>query len=260
MALTPTEKTEDKKAQRKAAEDEVLLREIDDAVRQDQYADFAKNYGKPLLAVIVVGLLAFAGYLFWDSQNEAAAEKDSEALVAALDQVEAGNLDTAGTQLDALIADSDGGARATAQMLRAGIAQEQGNNAQAAEIFGAVAADSSAPQSLRDLATIRQVAATFDDLEPSEVISRLRPIATPGHAYFGSAAEMVAMAYLEQGKQAEAGALFAQIAKDENAPETLKSRARQIAGLLGVDAVEDVDEVLDQMVGGEEAPAAAPQN
>ena len=130
---------------------------------------------------------------------------------------------------------------------------EQGRTAEAAEIYAGVAADADAPRLMRDLATIRQVAATFDGLEPGDVIARLEPMVAPGKPFFGSAGELVAMAYLEQGKTREAGALFASIAKDETQPEALRSRARQMAGVLGVDAIEDVDQVLDQMRAPEDA-------
>ena len=93
------------------------------------------------------------------------------------------------------------------------------------------------------------------------MITRLKPLAVPGNPYFGSAGEMVAMAYLEQGKRQEAGTLFSSIAKDENVPDGLRSRSRQMAGLLGVDAIEDVDKVLEEVRGGAgDAPAqAAPE-
>ena len=71
MALIPGsgKSREEKQAERQSAEDNVLLREIDDAVRQDQYSDFAKTYGRPLLALLIVGLLGFGGYLFWESRD-----------------------------------------------------------------------------------------------------------------------------------------------------------------------------------------------
>jgi hypothetical protein len=247
LALTPT--TE----QKRAASEDVLLREVDDAVRQDQYADFGRRYGKPLIGALVLGLAAFGGYLYWDHRQEAAMEKQSETLVSALDRLQAGDLAGASSQLDPLIAEGDGGAATQAALLKAGIAMEQGRNAEAAELYAGIAADGDAPQLMRDLATIRQVAATFDSLQPAEVISRLEPMAVPGKPFFGSAGEMVAMAYLEQGKNREAGALFASIAKDETQPEALRSRSRQMAGVLGVDAIEDVDAVLDQV----RAPQAA---
>ena len=67
------------------------------------------------------------------------------------------------------------------------------------------------------------------------------------------------MAYLKQGKTNLAGPLFAAIAKDDDVPQTLRSRTRQLAGLLGYDAVENVDETLAEMRNDEQgADAPAP--
>jgi hypothetical protein len=44
------------------------------------------------------------------------------------------------------------------------------------------------------------------------------------------------MAMLKQGRKAEAGRLFAAIAADKQVPESIRSRAVQIAGTLGIDA------------------------
>lgn len=247
MALKPGQnKTPAQRvADRKTAQDEVLMREVDDAVRQDRYADFGQKYGKIMLAVIVLGLVAFGGYLFWDSRQEAAMERRSETLVSALDQIEAGNLSTGSERLDPLVAEAQGGSKAAAQMLQAGIALEQGNNTEAARIFAAIAANENAPEAMRQLATIREVATRFDTMEPQQVIDRLGPLAVPGNPWFGSAGELVALAHLEAGNRRAAGTLLGEIAKADAVPETLRSRARQLAGLYGVDAIEDVDALLD---------------
>lgn len=244
--------------EKKAAEDEVLLREIDDAVREDQYRDFVQNYGRPLIALLVAGVLAFGGYLFWDSRQEAALEANSERLVAVLDQAEAGNLDSAKTAAEALAAESKGGSKAAAQLMLAGIAMDQGRTADAVKIYAALAADEDTPPALRELASIREMAASFDTRDPAEVIARLEPLAVPGNPWFGSAGELVAMAYREQGDRQRAGTLFGEIARSEEVPDTLRSRARQMAGLLGVDAIEDVDAFLEEQrqAGGNAAAAA----
>ena len=75
------------------------------------------------------------------------------------------------------------------------------------------------------------------------MIDRLKPLAVPGNPWFGSAGEMVAISYLNMGKSDLAGPLFAQLAKDDNVPPTIRSRALQMAGVEGIDAVElDSDE------------------
>ena len=40
---------------------EAFMREVDDAVRQDQLTTFWQRYGRILIVVLVVGLAAFGG-------------------------------------------------------------------------------------------------------------------------------------------------------------------------------------------------------
>ena len=264
MARKPTTalSREDKRAQADTAQQNALMREVDDAVRQSDLEGFMARYGKPLIALIVVLLLAFAGYLYWQHQQELAMERDGETLVTALDQVQAGNLGAADERLATLADGGDSAAATSARLLRAGIAAEQGNSDEAARLFALVADDGDAPQALRDLARIREVSTRYDQMQPEQVIGALRPIAVPGRPFFASAGELVAHAYLAQGNRDEAGALFAQIARDENTPESARARMLNMAGILGVDAVDDVQELLDSQrvqQGGASAPAPAQQ-
>jgi hypothetical protein len=114
---------------------------------------------------------------------------------------------------------------------------QRGDNAGAAKGFAAIANNASLDQPWRDLALVRQTAAEYDGLTPATVIARLKPMAVKGHPWFGSAGEMVAVAYLNSGQRPLAGKLFAEIGKDEQVPESIRSRAVQMAGALGVDAV-----------------------
>lgn len=235
------------------------MREIDDAVREDQYKDFANRYGKLIVGVVVGGLLAFAGYLWWTDRTAGEEAERSETLVAALDQLQAQNYDTAVSRLEPLASGSDEDAAMFARMLQGGIAQQQGKADEAATIFAAIADDDSAPSEFRDLARIREVSVRYDEMKPADVIAKLKPLAVPGNPYFASAGELVAMAYLDQDKRSEAGTLLAEIAKNEDVPESAKLRARQMAGQLGIDAIEDVDDVLDDARVDGEAPQGAGQ-
>nr|WP_247712108.1 tetratricopeptide repeat protein [Qipengyuania qiaonensis] len=237
---------EDKRSRQENAQQEALLREVDDAVRQGDTEEFLDKWGKPLLGLLVAALVAFGGYLYWQSRQEAAMERDSEALVGALDQIQSGNVDSAYDRLEELAGKDGGGAAVAAAMMRAGIAEQRGDTAEASTIFKSVAGNDSAAPAMRDLARLRDVTLNYDTMESAEIVAALKPLATPGKPYFASAGELVAHAYLDQGKRAEAGALFAQIAKDEDGPESIRSRARQMAGVLGVDAIEDVDALLEE--------------
>ncbi|HCH93649.1 MAG TPA: hypothetical protein DFK13_02055, partial [Erythrobacter sp.] len=78
-----------------------------------------------------LALVAFAGYLYWDSRQEAAMERDSETLVGALDQIQAGNLDSGYDRLEELAAGEGSGAAVVAKLMRAGIAEQRGDTDEA---------------------------------------------------------------------------------------------------------------------------------
>ncbi len=258
MALTPSNtKTEaDKRAERDASQQDALLREVDEAVRQDEFSTLAKRYGMPVGGLVLAGLLAFGGWLWWSDMSEAKLESSSEEVVRAMDQLEADNPKAADDAFAAILAeDGSAGAKIVAKLARAGIAIQQDKLEEAANLYAEVAADETAPQAYRDLATVREVSLRYDDMGTDAVVARLKPLAMPGAPFFGSAGELLGAAYMDQGKDNLAGPLFAQIAKDENTPDSLRSRARQLAALLGVDAIEDVDETLEQL--REESAAGA---
>lgn len=238
----------------------MFIREVDEAVRHDQAVKMARKYGWPLGIGMVLGLAAFGGYLFWDHQREAAMEQSSEQLIGAIDELEAGNLSAADEKLSPLTGEGSAGSVAAARLMKAGIALQDGRTDDAVALYEQVAADAEAPQPMRDLAAIRSVAAQYDKMDPAKVIERLGPLAVQDNPWFGSAGELVAMAYLEQGSEDQAGPLLAEIAKDEDVPESLRARTRQMAGLLGYDAVVDVEETLEQIAPQRAgAPAAGPQ-
>ncbi|MCJ2184571.1 tetratricopeptide repeat protein [Novosphingobium sp. 1949] len=254
MALPPDSKPapSSKAAALKAAQEDVFVREVDDALRQDRLEDFVK--GKGVLALgagIVVVLAALGGWLYWNHHQANLRAERAEQFVQALDSVNSGNLDAAKAKLTPLAEGEASASALNAQLMLAAIAQEKDDAAGAAKIYDKVAADTTAPQPMRDLATVRGVAARFDTMKPQDVVDRLKPLTQPGNAWFGVAAEMAGMAYIKMNKPDQAGPLFAAVAKDEKAPEGLRSRARQLAAVLGVDAVADVVDAQGEPIGGD---------
>ena len=152
-----------------------------------------------------------------------------------------GNVAKAPAQLDELAKSGSKAIRASALFTSAAIALEKNDHKTAIAKYREIAGDGDFPQPYRDAALIRQTALEFDQIKPDEVISRLEPFAKPGKPWFGTAGEMTALAMIKQGKKDQAGRLFAAIAKDKGVPESIRGRAVQIAGTLGVDASSALD-------------------
>lgn len=216
---------------------EVFMREVDDAVRQDRLLTFWQRYGRIAIAALVLALAAFAGWLYWQHHVRTQSQVTSEQMDAVLATAIGGGAPDA-KQLDALTQADQPGYRAGALLTKAGVAARKGDTKGAVAIYAAMAADTGLDQPYRDLALIRQTALEFDSLKPQQVVDRLKPLAIEGAPWFGSAGELVALAYVKMGKPDLAGPMFAAMAKDANVPESIRSRARQMAGVMGIDAVE----------------------
>lgn len=224
-----------------------FVREVDENLRRDQARDFAKKNGPWIVGAMLLFLAALAGWLYWQDRQVKQAEADTERLNTIMGQVGAGQAAEAEAPLRAL-ADSDAeGVSAAARLTRAAIALETSDRKTAIEAYRSVMNDKGLANPYRDVATVRLTALEFDQMKPEDVIARLKPLAEKGNPWFGSAGEMTAMAMLKQGRKEEAGRLFAAMAADDTVPDSIRSRAVQIAGTLGIDATASL-------------PAAAPQD
>jgi hypothetical protein len=219
------------------ATNEQFLREVDDELRRDTALSIWKRWGRWIVALIVGGLLALAGVLFWQSRSTAGAGAESETLIGALDDVAADKDAGVKAKLDTLKASKSDGHRAAAKLTLAALAQKNNDLKGAAAQYAAIATDLSFSQPYRDLALIRQTAVEFDTIKPEAVVARLKPMAIAGNPWFGSAGEMVGIAYLRMNNRAEAGKIFGVLAADKTVPATIRSRAIQLAGTMGIDAI-----------------------
>lgn len=222
MALTPQN-------------NEAFLREVDDELRRDQLMTFWERYGRLTIVAVVVALAAFAGFLFWQHRQTEAAGVQGEQLQAAYDTLGNSQPDQAAKALAPIATSGRDGYKALAAMTQADILLGKKQDKAAAATFASVAMDGSIAQPFRDLALIRQTVAEYDTLKPQVVIERLRPLAVAGNPYFGSAGELVAIAYLNSGRKDLAGQMFSQMAKDDTVPESIRQRSVQMASAMGVE-------------------------
>lgn len=233
---------EERLATRPPAANAALLQEVDEAVRKDAMDAFARRYGRWIIGILLAAVLAFGGYLFWQSRQQTLAAEKGEALSAAFAKVQAGQAKAATSALTAIKDEGPPAYRTAAAVQLANMRAEQGDREGAAALLAAIAADTAVDPSLRDMALIRQTALEFDTLKPELVIARLAPIVgrtDPVSAWFPSAAELTAIAHYQAGRYDQAAALYARIAKVKDVAPTLQSRAVQMAGMLGVDAADD---------------------
>lgn len=220
MALTP-DKTDP------------FFREVDDAVRADRLQTFVERFGKPLLAIIVIGLLALGGWLYWNHHKQTVADSTGREFSAAIDALGENRPRSAAQQAAKVAKEGSPNYQLLALMVE-GYAAEAGNDAKAAASrYGAAAGTTDAEPLLRQLALIRQTVTEFDTLPPATVVARLKAIVASNGAAFPPAAELTALAEIKAGNTTAAAALYQRIADSRYANESMKKRAQQMVSGLG---------------------------
>ena len=213
----------------KPADNESFYREVDEELRKEQMATTWRRYGW-----LIVG-----GVIYWQHCQEVRQGELGEQFTGILDDIQAERTTEAPAKLDALAEEGGPGYRAAALLTKGDLAIQAGRDAEAVAAFKAVAGDEEIARPYRDAALVRQTALEFDALPPATVIARLKPLAATGNPWFGSAGEMVALAHLRANQPQQAAPIFAALAKDEGVPQSIRSRAVQMAGALGVHAVQE---------------------
>ena len=215
---------------------DTFIKEVEENLRRDRMQDFFKTYGKWVALGVVLFLAAVGGWIYWQEQRKREASEQSEQLHSLLTDLAAGRTQTVPQRVAQLETSHRDVVRASAMLTDGAVALESNNRSAAIAKYRELAGDKDIAEPFRDVATVRLTALEFDTIKPEEVITRLQPMAKAGHPWFGSAGEMTALALMKQNKNAEAGRLFAAIAADQQVPSSIRSRAVQVAGTLGVDA------------------------
>ena len=220
----------------KPSDNEAFYREVDEELRRDQALNTWNRYRWHILIGAALLVAAVGAFIWWQNHREARAAAQGDALVSALDSLEKGAAQPAAPHVAQLEQSSVEGYRAAGLFARAAILIESNNIPGAIAVFQRIAADEDLAQPWRDAALVRQTALEFDRMRPEAVIQRLRPLVRRGNPWFGTAGELTAHAHLRQQRPDLAARVFAALARDETVPESIRSRAVQMAGALGVDA------------------------
>ena len=213
-----------------------FFREVEENYRREQLENFGKKYGIWIAAALILVLAAIGGWLYWQNRQQEQAALQSEELSRIYADIAAGQMETVPQRLEQLEDSDNEVVRASALLTQAAVALEANERDAAIASYRELAEDNGMAQVYRDVATLRLTTLEFDTLQPEQIIARLQPLAQPGQPWFGSAGELTAFAHMRQGQNEQAGRLFAAIAADRQVPESIRSRAVQIAGTLGADA------------------------
>jgi hypothetical protein len=209
-----------------------IFDEVSDDLRSERAARLLRRYGALL---VIVALLVLLGVAAQQALGWLQARRDQAAATQFLNISQ--TIDTAGPNITndqrtagatALINFANGapaGYRTLARLRAAGLDADAGQLPAAEGLWDQVAQDDNADPLLRDLANLLWAQHALGNAPDASVTSHLAGLTNPRNPLHGVAQETQALMFLEQGKTAQAKALFAQIAADPGAPEGVRNRA-----------------------------------
>lgn len=205
---------------------ETFIEEVTEEVRRDRLFALFRKYGwiGVLLVVLIVGGAAVTEWR--KASNRAAAQAFGDAVMAALEQ---GTAPERRAALAAVPADGD-----RAAILNLMLASDPTDDrAGTLAALDRVGADATLPASYRDLAVLRRVVLSGNEMALAERRAALDPIAAPGRPFRPLALEQLAYLLVEQGDTAGAIAALQALSQDQEAPSGLRQRATQMIVALG---------------------------
>ena len=212
--------------------DDSFFREVDQEFRQDQAKALWDRYGAAAIAVAIAVVLATAAWVAWDYWNTARANHSGDIYSQALAHAREGRNEEAKAALAELETDGYGAYPVLARMRSATLLAESGDAQGAVAGFDSVAADSAVPASIRDMARLRAGLLLVDHGTYADVASRVEALTADSNTLRHSAREALALSAWNEGRFADAAALFTQIADDEGAPNNLRQRAELMSELI----------------------------
>ena len=212
--------------------DDSFFREVNEEIRQDQARLVWDRYGPyalVLAVLVVLGTAAFVAYEYWVDTR---ASRSGDAFSQALTLANEGKNDEALGALEQLEADGYGAYPLLARMRAATVLAAKGDAAGAVASFDEVAADTSIPATIRDMASLRAALILVDSGSYADVSARAETLTADTNPLRHSAREALGLSAWKEGRSSDALKLFEQIAADEGAPRNSRERATLLAELI----------------------------
>ena len=212
-----------------------IFREVDEELARERYERLWQRYGWYVLAFAVLVVAAVAGWKVWEGRQASLREAEGVRFEAAAGLMQAGKTAEAEEAFRRLAGETGSGYGVLARFYEAGIRAKAGQATAAIEVYDSIAADTSVPQSMRDLATVLGglQALGVPSIDAKAIESRIQPLTSAGNGFRHIALEIVALAAQRSGDMEKAKTSYKAIVDDPVAPPGIRTRAAQMLNILG---------------------------
>lgn len=213
-------------------ESDLLIKEVDEDLRREQYTKLWRAYGKYAIAGAFAIVLGVAGHQLWQGWRDKQFQKAAASFAAAEDLIGADKKSEAEAKLSEIAKGDQAGFAMAAAFRKAQMQSENGDAGGAAATFDAIA-KSDAPVLFRDLATLKGALLALDTADPEALQKKIQPLADAGNPWHCTATELLALLASRRGDKAGALSYYQKLADDAAAPQDIRARAVDMIAALG---------------------------
>ena len=214
------------------AEPDTFLREVDEAVRHDQYKKLWDRYGVVALgaaALIVVGVAGYKGWSYWQEKR---AQDAGARFTQALLMEDGADAAKAREMLAALAEKGPEGYSVLARFQLAAAEAKAGDIDKAVADYDALAIDPGVDPILQGHATLQAAALLLDKADYAEMERRLKGLVDSNSAWRFSARELLGLSAYRLNNMREAERQFSALIGDQGTPPNLRERADMMLALI----------------------------
>ena len=216
-----------------ADEQDILLREIDEELKQENLQQLWKRYGTLIVGGSLLLVAGVAGFQGWKTNDLNTRIELGERFTAAQSLASTSKNADAKDAFDAIAKDSPAGYQMLARFQLASLAAKQGDLDSAIGAYKNLADDDGIATVYQDLAV---VLGAFSELhaksEGAGLVARAKELATGSTSWRFTAKEVGALAALKNGDTKTARILYEELSKEAAAPQGLRARAQSMLNVL----------------------------
>jgi hypothetical protein len=218
---------------RGSANTDEFIREVDEAVRQEQWQKLWKQYGSYLVAAVLAVVIGTAAGVGWRNWQERERLDEARRYAAAQQMLSEERPAEAAEAFAALAEDASSGYHVLARLRAAEARAAAGDPAAAAALLEQLAGNDDAEPPYRALGELLAAQRAFADADPGNLATELEPLVGANDPWRHSALELRALAQMRSGDTAAARQTLNDLLDDPLTPPDLGRRAAELLAFLG---------------------------
>ncbi|MGC6471292.1 MAG: tetratricopeptide repeat protein [Parvibaculales bacterium] len=201
-----------------------IFDEINAELRQDRLNAVWEKYGIYVISIALAIVLFVAGSAGWQSYSKGQNESASAAYETLLSDLEYASTTEQMEALAAFSSNADNAYTVLADLRRAKLLAEGGDDQEAVGLYDALAADRGLPSGIKDYARLAAVSLLVDTAAPAALEERLETALEAESPFRHAAREMLALSYFKAGDYLMSKELLTTALSDPKLPAQMQLR------------------------------------